>query len=85
MHILIGLGAAVALLYFWLLGHWFARILVFLCLLVFAGFAGVIIAAIARDASGYAVALIVFGTCVGFAWPGASLPIWYWQKRLGIA
>ena len=29
MHIIIGVGAAIALLYFWLIGHWFARVLVF--------------------------------------------------------
>jgi hypothetical protein len=30
MHIIIAVAAGVALLYFWLLGHWFARVLVFL-------------------------------------------------------
>jgi hypothetical protein len=41
MHILAGLILAATLLYFWLLGHWFARVLVFLalvCTLVFVGF-----------------------------------------------
>ena len=32
MPILIGLALAAALLYFWLIGHWFARVLMFLLL-----------------------------------------------------
>jgi hypothetical protein len=39
MHILIGLALAVALLYFWLVGHWFARALVFLLFALAFGFA----------------------------------------------
>jgi hypothetical protein len=39
MHILIGLGLFLVLLYFWLIGHWFARVVMFL-LLACAGFAG---------------------------------------------
>ena len=70
MHILIGLAAGVALLYFWLLGHWFARILV--CLLF--GALGVLLA------SGNAIALIC---AVVLAWPLASLPIYYWNHRVG--
>jgi hypothetical protein len=40
MHIIIGIGAAIALLYFWLIGHWFARVLVFLLLAVTLGVGG---------------------------------------------
>jgi hypothetical protein len=32
VHIIVGLLLAIALLYFWLIGHWFARVLVFLVL-----------------------------------------------------
>ena len=39
MHVLIGLCLGVALLYFWLLGHWFARILAFL---IFAALFGIV-------------------------------------------
>ena len=70
MHILIGLAMGAALLYFWLLGHWFARILV--CLLF--GVLGVLLA------SGNAIALIC---AVVLAWPLASLPIYYWNHRVG--
>ena len=40
MHIIIGVGAALALLYFWLIGHWFARVVMFLVLVVLLGFSG---------------------------------------------
>jgi hypothetical protein len=40
MHIIIGLAAAVALLYFWLSGHWFARVLAFLLFATVIGFIG---------------------------------------------
>jgi len=68
MHVLIGIAMAVALLYFWLIGHWFARILV--CLLF--GTLGVLLA------SGNTIALIC---AVVLAWPLASLPSYYWQRR----
>src|SRR5690348_14818851 len=40
MEILVGLGFAVVLLYLWLLGHWFARVLVFLLLAALFGLIG---------------------------------------------
>jgi hypothetical protein len=40
MHIIVGLILALTLLYFWLLGHWFARVVTFLGLTVICGFAG---------------------------------------------
>jgi len=85
MHIIIGLGAAVALLYFWLLGHWFARILVCLVLIGCAGLFGFIILVATMDKYGPFHGLIAFLLAAGGAWPVASLPIWYGQKRLGIA
>jgi hypothetical protein len=42
MHILIGLCLALALLYFWLLGHWFARVVMFLTLAVVGAFRGAV-------------------------------------------
>jgi len=45
MHLLIGLLLGIVLLYFWLLGHWFARVLVFLPLAVVGFVAGGEIAA----------------------------------------
>ena len=40
MHILVGLVLAAVLLYFWLIGHWFARVLAFLALAPALGLAG---------------------------------------------
>lgn len=40
MEILLGLAAASALLYFWLVRHWFARVLVFLGMAVLLAWAG---------------------------------------------
>jgi hypothetical protein len=40
MHFLVGLCLALALLYFWLLGHWFARVVMFLGLAVVVAFLG---------------------------------------------
>ena len=40
MLVLSGLGVAVVLLYFWLIGHWFARVLVFIALAVGFGIIG---------------------------------------------
>ena len=55
MHILIGLGIAVVLLYFWLIGHWFARVLVFL-LFTFCGLVlGQLAGGIAAGAIGWFV------------------------------
>lgn len=76
MHILVGLLLATALLYFWLIGHWFARVLVFLLL----GAAGFVIGAI----SGHdAPASIIFGVAgVAIAWYVAALPTWYWRHKI---
>jgi hypothetical protein len=83
MHVLIGLGAAVALLYFWLLGHWFARVLVFLFLVLCAGYVGLIVN---KDGDGAAIAgTVVFIIGAILSWPIASIPIVYWRHRLGIA
>ena len=78
MHILIGLAIAVALLYFWLIGHWFARILVFL-LFGCGGFAGgAAIAGLFPNPS-LAAATILGLIGVALMWPIASLPI-YWRR-----
>ena len=71
MHFLIGLGIFVVLLYWWLIGHWFARVLVFLLLAVL----GALISA------GNGAAIVGYGV---LAWFIASLPIYYqrYQSRL---
>jgi lipoprotein signal peptidase len=80
MHILIGLALAVALLYFWLIGHWFARILAFL---MFAAILGLLGASIGNtaDASVHGAPVVMALIGVGLAWPVAALPAYYWRRR----
>ncbi len=81
MHILIGLGVAVALLYFWLIGHWFARALMFLLLGVAFGVGG---AALGNGAvAGSPVPQLALGlTGIVAAWFVAGIPIYYWRWQL---
>lgn len=83
MHILIGLAMAAALLYFWLLGHWFARILVFLCLLGFPVILGLAVSADKNEAGAQIGGLVVFIISAVVVWLVASIPIYYWRYRLG--
>ena len=75
------IAGSIALLYFWLLGHWFARVLVFLGLLVCAAFTGLFVSS-RGDAVNAGVAVFIVGVVV--AWLLASIPVIYWRKRLGI-
>ena len=82
MTTLIGLGAAAALLYYWLLCHWFARVLMFLALVVLLGFGGgVMFSAIAVNR--LETAPFVVGAILGviMAWPLASLPTYYHRRQ----
>jgi hypothetical protein len=72
MHFLVGAAVFLALLYFWLLGHWFARVVVFLILatpciglMMFGSPEGIQIG-------------LVFGLAT---WPIASLPIYYYRQK----
>jgi hypothetical protein len=81
MHLIIGIGAAVALLYYWLLGHWFARVLTTIVFVpAFALLGAVLFMVPHNNAPG------VFGAILGaaIAWPAASAPVWYWRRVLGI-
>jgi len=71
MHILLGLCLACGLLYFWLIGHWFARIVVFVPL------AFVIFIALADHSKGDPGTIL--GACAAAAlmWPLASIPTYY--------
>lgn len=75
MEILIEGALGVALLYYWLIGHWFARVLVFLGLEAIALFCFVL----QMVFPGFAVAGIILLVA---AWPIAGLPRWYWQKEI---
>lgn len=77
MSILVGLSAGAALLYFWLRGHWFARILVFLPIGVFGFVAG------SNVAPTYMVVALIFGAIgVIAAWFISGLPIYYWRHKI---
>ena len=78
IHALLGLALVLVLLYFWLLGHWFARILTFLMF----GAAGTLLALVLKhgDNPGPEIAAIVIGFVGG--WFIASLPTYYWRYEL---
>ena len=79
MHILIGLCMGLALLYYWLLGHWFARVLMCILLVLM----GVLIGLANMDRHPeFAAPLMLIGA--GAGWAAGSAPVWYWRKRLGI-
>lgn len=82
MHILLGLLLACALLYFWLLGHWFARVLVFLLLTAALGFVGAAFVAVhsGPDANAGAVGGAAMGILL--AWPLAGLPVYFWRWHI---
>jgi hypothetical protein len=89
MHILIGLSLALVLLYFWLSGHWFARIVTFLALAVVCGIGVAALAATIAQSAGAPPGnpaievVIVLGAIVGaaLAWPLASIPTWHYRRQ----
>ena len=81
MHILIGIAMAVALLYWWLIGHWFARVLVFLLLACVGFVAGAALANTSPNAP--AAGVIILGLIgAAFGWPIAGLPTYYWRHQM---
>jgi hypothetical protein len=70
MSILTGLGIALVLLYSWLAGHWFARVVVFL---LFVGY-GLLIGEIAGG--------VIVG---GIGWFASGIPIYVRRRRRGYA
>jgi hypothetical protein len=82
VHIILGLALGAALLYFWLVGHWFARVLVWLLLGVLCG------ADLAHDMrafweGGNVTNINSAAFAIGFilAWPMADLPANYWRRQ----
>jgi Protein of unknown function (DUF3050) len=71
----IGIGVAVVLLYYRLLGHWFARVLTFLAFAMSLGFLG---ACYAHDPIAALFGMTVGGTA---AWFLAAIPAYYWLRR----
>lgn len=76
MEILACLGLGVALLYFWLIGHWFARVLVFIGLEAIALFFLCLMSFIHPGFGLFGLFLLVA------AWPLARIPTWHWQKEI---
>jgi hypothetical protein len=72
MELLIGLAMSAALLYFWLIGHWFARILVFLGLLALLGL-------IVIGWPNTLAPAVLLGLPI--AWVVASVPMIYWRLQ----
>lgn len=81
MHILIGILLGVILLWAWLIGHWFARVLVFLLLACVGFVAG---AAVENASSATTPANVIIVGLIGaaLAWPVAGLPVYYWRHRI---
>jgi hypothetical protein len=84
VHFLIGLLLGIALLYFWLIGHWFARVLVFLLLAVLMALGGGSL--LADTAKPPNPASGIFGAILGaaLAWPVSGIPIYYWRWRIKV-
>ena len=78
VHIIVGLLLAIALFYFWLIGHWFARVLVFLMLAVVGFIAGANVPTSPSPAGSIICGLIG----AALAWPLASIPIYYWRHQI---
>ena len=75
MHIIAGLAIGIALLYFWLIGHWFARVLVFLMLGAIGFLLGL---SVGTDQGGRVVCGIIGAV---LAWPIAGLPVYFWRHQ----
>jgi len=86
MAILLGLVLACVLLYFWLTGHWFARALMFLLLVVVLGGIG---AGITGSAPGAGSSGGIPGAIIGaiLAWPVSGIPFYvlrhHFEKATG--
>jgi peptidoglycan/LPS O-acetylase OafA/YrhL len=87
MPILIGILLALVLLYFWLQGHWYARILTAIILIPLLAFIVATMLAGAAVSGGaihpeYASGLAFLGAVVGgvAGWFAAGTPVYYWRQ-----
>ncbi len=78
MAVLIGVVLAVALLFLWLCGHWFGRVLAFLAMGAGFGIVGFVALSSGR---GGAVGFLGFLLGLGLAWLLASVPTWLQRRR----
>lgn len=82
MHILVGLVLALCALYFWLSGHWFGRVVMFLGFAALFGLLGSGLAGLLGPAEhnrGWVGVLLG----VALAWPVSSIPIYLRRRRAG--
>lgn len=82
MHILIALILAPALLYFWLIGHWFARVLAFLVFAAAFGVGGALLTSAGATYPNAGLPGLVIGGIV--AWFVAGIPTYYWRHRMNL-
>jgi hypothetical protein len=67
-------------LHLWLIGHWFARVLVFLVLAAVGFIAG---ANVPTPSPAGSIICGLIGAAL--AWPLASIPIYYWRRPIMLA
>lgn len=82
MHILIGLVLVLVLLYFWLLGHWFARVvtlILFVPMFALGGAALFASGAQPQAAPGGPIIGAICGCVAG--WFAAGIPVYYWRAK----
>ncbi|HXT81386.1 MAG TPA: hypothetical protein VN702_17610 [Acetobacteraceae bacterium] len=79
MVILAGLMLGAAVLYVWLLGHWFGRVLMFLACGAFLTF---IVVAIGGRNSDAAPLLLFLAVALAISWAIASIPMWVRQRSI---
>lgn len=83
MEILLGLALGAALLYAWLVGHWFARVLVFLLLTPALGLAVAALLVAGANQQAAPIALAFSGMLGGVAaWFVSGAPVYYWRAQL---
>lgn len=74
MHIFIGGVFALVVLFFWLTGHWFARVVAFLLFAGAFGFFGVLLTGMEHN-NGWLGLLLG----IALAWPVSGIPV-YWFR-----
>ncbi len=81
MEIILGIVLFLGLLYGWLVGHWFARVVMALALWVLGGFIAILFAANGTEDQRQATIIaVIFGGSV-LSWLIAGLPTYYWRQK----
>ena len=83
MHILVGLCMGLALLFFWLTGHWFARVVMFMALAVLIVGITLVAGSPGRPHDYFSVPVAIGGLCaLGLAWPVSGLPARFRRRQI---